>query len=142
MANPEDEKRDQILRFLYNHHKTTRGIKKIPLGIRDIQSSMKKQHGMKQQEVSSNLDYLVQAGWIREVVKDRTFKTNKGMEVSQEQVKYKVSDTAIRAMEEGTVFKKPETKIILGDEQTFFVNGFLFLDANNKITLESGCMRV
>jgi hypothetical protein len=103
-----DENRDRLLRFLYQHHKTARGPAKIPVGIRDLQREMKQQHEMSQQDVSSNLDYLVQVGWVREVVKERSFKTNRGMEVSQEQVKYKISDVGINHLETGTVFKKPE----------------------------------
>jgi hypothetical protein len=106
--NPEDEKRDTILRFLYERHKNTRGISKIPIGIRDLQSEMKTRHGMKQPEVSSNLDYLVQVGWVKEVVKERSFKTAGGMEVSQEQVKYKISDIGINHLESGTTFRRPE----------------------------------
>ena len=44
--NAEDERRDKILRFLYERHKKTRGIQKIPIGIRDLQSEMKKKHEM------------------------------------------------------------------------------------------------
>ncbi len=106
--NPEDDKRDAILRFLYDRHKTTRGIAKIPIGIRDLQAEMKSTHGMKQHEVSSNLDYLVQVGWVKEVIKERSFKTAKGMEVSQEQVKYKISDVGINHLESGTTFRRPE----------------------------------
>lgn len=106
--NPEDQKRDAILRFLYERHKSTRGIQKIPIGIRDLQREMKARHGMAQAEVSSNLDYLVQVGWVREVVKERSFKTERGMEVSQEQVKYKVSDVGINHLESGTAFRKAE----------------------------------
>jgi len=107
--NPEDFKRDAILRFLYHRHKNTRGIAKIPIGIRDLQAVMKSEHGMKQPEVSSNLDYLVQVGWVREVIKERSFKTEKGMEVSQEQVKYKISDVGINHLESGTTFRRAET---------------------------------
>ena len=106
--NRDDEKRDAILRFLYHRHKTTRGISKIPVGIRDLQSEMKKQHRMTQSEVASNLDYLVQVQWVREVVRERDFTTAKGMKVSQEQVKYKISDTGIDHLEAGSVFKKPQ----------------------------------
>src|SRR5437870_10634301 len=63
---------------------------------------------MPQEEVSSNLDYLVQVGWIREVVKERSFTTHRGMEMSQEQVKYKISDIGINHLQAGTMFKKPE----------------------------------
>ncbi len=107
--NPDDERRDQILRFLYERHKTTRGIQKIPIGIRDLQREMKARFSMKQPEVASNLDYLVQVGWAREVTKERSFKTGKGMEISAEQVKYKISDVGINHLEAASVFKKPET---------------------------------
>lgn len=106
--NSQDEKRDHILRFLYNRHKTTRGIAKIPIGIRDLQREMKARHKTTQPEVSSNLDYLVQVGWVREVVKERSFKTGGGMELSREQVKYKISDVGINHLEAGTMFQKPE----------------------------------
>lgn len=104
--NPDDDKRDNILRFLFTRHKTTRGINKIPIGIRDLQREMKGQHGMSQAEVSSNLDYLIQAGWVREVVKERAFKTKGGMQVSAEQSKYKISEVGINHLEAGTAFKK------------------------------------
>jgi len=107
--NPDDDKRDKILRFLYHRHKTARGINKIPIGIRDLQSEMKTQHGMTQADVSSNLDYLIQTGWAREVVKDRAFTTKSGMEVSAEQCKYKVSDMGINHLEAGTVFKRGQS---------------------------------
>jgi hypothetical protein len=106
--NPEDQKRDAILRFLYERHKSSRGIAKIPIGIRDLQSEMKERAGMSQQDVASNLDYLVQVGWAKEVAKERTFKTSRGMEVSQEQIKYKISDVGINHLEGATVFKRPE----------------------------------
>lgn len=106
--NPSDDKRDKILRFLYERHKKSRGIAKIPIGIRDLQSEMKNNFSMSQQEVSSNLDYLVQVGWVREVVKERSFTTKTGMELSQEQVKYKISDVGINHLEAGTLFKNIE----------------------------------
>jgi hypothetical protein len=107
-AVSHDVQRDRILRFLYERHKTARGPAKILIGIRDLQREMKGRYAMTQQEVSSNLDYLVQAGWAREVVKERSFTTRRGMELSQEQVKYKISDVGINHLEAGTIFKKPE----------------------------------
>ncbi|MDF0650115.1 MAG: hypothetical protein P0121_01425 [Nitrospira sp.] len=107
-GNPNDAKRDHILRFLYERHQNTKGIQKIPTGIRDLQSEMKRHHGMTQADVSSNLDYLIQVGWAKEVVKDRSFKTPGGMELSREQVKYKISDVGINHLEAGSVFKKPQ----------------------------------
>jgi hypothetical protein len=60
--NPEDRKRDLILRYLYERHRTSRGITKTPLGIQELHRQIKTQHEMKQADVSSNLDYLVQVG--------------------------------------------------------------------------------
>ncbi len=106
--NPDDDTRDKLLRFLYERHKTTKGITKIPIGIRDLQKAMKSSYDLKQQEVSSNLDYLIQVGWVKDVVKERSFKTARGMELSQEQVKYKISDVGINHLEAGTVFKRAD----------------------------------
>ncbi|MEZ6072140.1 MAG: hypothetical protein R3C10_18260 [Pirellulales bacterium] len=106
--NPNDQKRDQILRFLHQRHASARGIAKIPIGIRDLQREMKEQFEMKQHDVASNLDYLVQVGWVAEVVKNRSFKTKAGMEVGQEQIKYKISDVGINHLERASTFKRPE----------------------------------
>src|ERR1700722_20581479 len=97
--NADDEIRDQIIRFLYERHKSSKSIAKLPIGIRDLQSEMKSSYGLKQHQVSSNLDYLVQAGWVKEVVKERNFTTSSGMELSQEQVKYKISAVGINHFE-------------------------------------------
>jgi len=107
--NADDERRDRILRFLYDRHKTARGIQKIPIGIRDLQHEMKTRFSMKQNEVSSNLDYLIQVGWVREAIRERTFKTSGGMELSQEQVKYKISDVGMNHLEAGSMFKRADT---------------------------------
>src|SRR5690606_15260076 len=80
---------------LFERHSSARGPAKIPIGIRDLQRELKQRHDMTQQEVSSNLDYLVQVGWVREVVKERSFKTQGGMELGREQVQYKISDVGI-----------------------------------------------
>ncbi len=108
-TNPQDEKRDQIVRYLYERHRTSRGIAKIPAGIQEVQREMKLRHELKQADVSSNLDYLVQSGWVREDVRERSFQTERGMKVSKEQIKYKISDVGINHLEAGTMFRKPET---------------------------------
>src|SRR5438445_341606 len=87
VMNPDDDIRDKLLRFLHERHRTTKGITKIPIGIRDLQKEMKDRHGLKQNQVASNLDYLIQVGWVKEVVKERSFKTAGGMELHPEQVK-------------------------------------------------------
>ena len=85
--NPKDDRRDKILRFLYNRHQTAKGITAIPIGIQELRREMKNQHGMKQPEVASNLDYLIQVGWVRPEVKSRSFLTTGGMVLPREQTK-------------------------------------------------------
>jgi hypothetical protein len=108
VTNPDDDVRDKLLRFLYERHKNSKAIGKIAMGIRDLQKEMKARFGLKQPEVASNLD-LIQVGWVREVIRERTFKTKRGMELSQEQVKYKISDIGINHLQAGTMFKRPES---------------------------------
>jgi hypothetical protein len=105
--NPDDVAREQILKFLYERHKTSRSISSIPIGIRDLQREMKERHGMKQQEVAHNLDYLIQVGWAAPVVKERDFTTPRGMKLSREQEKFKISDVGINHLESATLFSKP-----------------------------------
>lgn len=59
--NPNDRCRDLILRHLYERHSSARGVKAIPVGIRDFRRAMRREHGMSQADVASNLDYLIQA---------------------------------------------------------------------------------
>ena len=106
--NRSDECRDLMLKFLYERHKKARGMEAIPIGIRDLQSELKKRHGMSQSEVVSNLDYLVQVNWACVVTRDRSFVTKSGMQVGKESVKYKITDVGINYLESATMFKKPE----------------------------------
>ncbi len=108
-TNLEDIKRDLILRFLYEHHKTARGIATIPIGVLDLKREMKERHDMKQNEVSSNLDYLIQVCLVREDVKARHYRAPDGTELSRDETKYKISATGIDCLEGGTIFIRPES---------------------------------
>jgi hypothetical protein len=106
--NPNDDRRDKILRFLYERHRLARGVTAIPIGILDLRREMKKRYGMKQAEVASNLDYLIQVGWVRPEVKSRSFVTPGGMVVPREQTKHKVSEIGIDHLEAASMFKKAQ----------------------------------
>jgi len=106
--NPNADRRDKILRFLYDRHQTAHGITAIPIGIQDLRREMKKQYGMKQPEVASNLDYLIQVGWVRSEVKSRSFLTAGGMVLPREQTKYKISEVGIDHLVAASMFKKPQ----------------------------------
>jgi hypothetical protein len=106
--NPNDDRRDKILRFLYDRHQAAKGITAIPIGILDLRRAMKNLHGMKQSEVASNLDYLMQIGWVKPEVKSRSFVTAGGMVLPREQTKYKISEIGINHLEAASMFKKPQ----------------------------------
>lgn len=74
MANPNDAVRDAILRHLYEVHRNARGPKGVAIGIRDLHRAMKAQN-IGPKDVNSNLDYLLQKGWIAKIEERRTFKT-------------------------------------------------------------------
>ena len=105
-GNPDDLIRDAILRHLYAVHQKAKSPNSAAIGVRDLQSALKKAHGLKQQEVASNLDYLVQKTWVREIRKERTFTTKAGTTQSAEQVKYKISDVGIDKLQKASLYQK------------------------------------
>lgn len=62
MLNPNDEIRQQILRYFYdrNASATSRfGKKGSAVRISDVKKELKSRHGLTQQQVMSNLTYLI-----------------------------------------------------------------------------------
>jgi hypothetical protein len=106
--NPNDDRRDSILRFLYDRHPSAEGITAIPIGIQYLRREMKSRYAMKQPEVASNLDYLIQVGWVRPEVKSRSFLTAGAMVLPREQTKYKISEVGINHLEASSMFKTPQ----------------------------------
>jgi hypothetical protein len=107
MPNPNDAIRDAILRYLYDRHQHARGPKGVAVQIRELQSAMR-ERGIRQQEVNSNLDYLIQKGWAREVVTPRRFTTQGGTQVERPSTTYKISDAGIDLMESASAFKRED----------------------------------
>lgn len=108
MANPNDEIRDKILRHLYEVHRRARGPKGVASGIRDLHSVLKNE-GIKQADLIANLDYLVQKGWAREIVEQRTFRTKGGTTQVSERRAYKISDIGIDKLEGASVYRREES---------------------------------
>ena len=105
LVNPNDLIRDIILRELYEIHQNSRGIKSIAIGIKDLQKRLKPK-GFKQQDVSGNLDYLVQKSWVKEITQERKFTTKGGTERSAEQTTYKISDIGIDKLEGASIYRR------------------------------------
>lgn len=104
-----NETRDAILRQLYDVLQNARSPRKAGVGIRDLQRLMKSSAGYTQQEVASNLHYLIQKEWVTEIVEDRTFKTARGTTQQAERVTYVISDLGIDMLEGGaTMYQRPD----------------------------------
>jgi len=105
MSNPHDLARDFILRHLYLIHERARSPKTAGLKITDLARALKPE-GFKLQEVASNLDYLVQKGWVREVLETRTFTTPRGTTQQAEKRSYKISDSGIDRLEAASMYQR------------------------------------
>lgn len=105
MLNPHDAARDEILRYLYDIHGKARSPKTAGLKIMDLSRALKSR-GLKLREVASNLDYLVQKGWVREVVETRTFTTPRGTTQQAEKRTYKISDLGIDNLESASMYQR------------------------------------
>lgn len=108
MSNPNDEIRDAILRHLYQVHRKAKSPKSAGIGIRDLAAGLKPK-GYKQQEVASNLDYLIQKKWACEVLENRTFTTKRGTTQQAERRTYKISDIGIDHLEAASTYQRPDT---------------------------------
>lgn len=105
--NPKDEIRDAILRHLYEVHSKAKSPKSAGKKISEIQKALRPL-GYKQQEVASNLDYLVQKTWVREEIRQRSFTTERGTQIPSEQRTYKISDTGIDKLEAASTYQRPD----------------------------------
>lgn len=110
MTNTNDAIRDALLRYLAEVHRSARSPRSAGMGIRDLQAAMKSRFGYKQQEVASNLDYLVQKKWVREVASARSFQTPRGTTQQAEKVTYKISDAGIDRLEGASIYERPELR--------------------------------
>jgi hypothetical protein len=110
VATDNDAIRDALLRFLLEVHRKAKSPRSAGIGVRDLQGAMKDRLGIKQQDVASNLDYLVQKGWVKEVVTARSFQTPRGTTQQAEKVTYKISDTGIDRFEGASTYQRADLR--------------------------------
>jgi len=81
MTNPNDEIRQKILQYFYDRNSaaTSRfGKKGSAVKISDIKRECKLKYSLKQQEVVSNLTYLIDMGWINSFDVEKTVRVRGG----------------------------------------------------------------
>lgn len=79
--NPNDKIRQQILQYFYDRNvcaTSQYGKKGSAVKISDAKREIKEEYGLKQQEVMSNLTYLIDKGWINRTTIEKTVQTRAG----------------------------------------------------------------
>ncbi len=108
--NPNDEIRNKILHYFYNRNSvaTSRfGKKGSAVKISDAKRELKAAHGMKQNEVMSNLTYLIDNDWVKTVDIEKTV-TTKGGTIPSTVTWYEITAKGIDKIEGGSQFEPKE----------------------------------
>lgn len=82
--------RELILRFLYSTHERARGVRSTAIEVSKIKRVLKKEE-LKEREIASNLDYLIQRGWVLEEQEEYSF-SRRGRTIRAQRVSYNISD--------------------------------------------------
>ena len=106
-ANPNDAVRDAILRFLYDKSQSASSPTTACVLVSEIQKAMKADHGIKRNRVGGNLDYLIQKGWVVEVLEQREVQTGRTRRINERRT-YKISDTGIDLMQHPSLYRREE----------------------------------
>ena len=80
-ARTNTEVRTILLRYFYDRNRnatSSRGKKGSAVKISDVKKELKAQHGLSQQEVQSNLTYLLSQRWVEEIVVKKEFRAPGG----------------------------------------------------------------
>ena len=106
--NPNDELRRQILGWFYerNANATSQyGKKGSASKISDVKKGLKEVHGLKQQQVVSNLTYLIDKGWINKTEIEKTVQVRGGT-IPSTVVWYEISAPGIDKIEGESEFQE------------------------------------
>src|SRR2546427_2910099 len=101
-ARTNNEIRTLMLRYFYDRNKTAtsaRGKKGYAIKISDVRKELKARHGLSQQEVMSNLNYLLSQGWIEEDTVEKSVPLPTGTVIPQSTSFYKITAAGIDKIE-------------------------------------------
>lgn len=106
--NANDNIRSQILMWFYDRNKNATsqtGKKGSSVKIRDVKKGLKEKHELTQQQVISNLNYLIDKGWINKNDVEKTIQV-KGGTIPSTVTWYTVSSTGIDKIEGESEFQE------------------------------------
>ncbi|MGP1346158.1 MAG: hypothetical protein ACTS3F_05745 [Phycisphaerales bacterium] len=102
--------RGLILQYFYDRNAnatSARGKKGSAVKISDVKKELKAAHELSQQEVQSNLTYLISQGWIEEEVVEKSFTTQRGTAIPSATSFYKITAAGIDKIEGPGEFTMP-----------------------------------
>lgn len=110
-GNPNDAIRQQILRYFYdrNAQATSRfGKKGSAVKISDVKRELKAEAGLSQQQVMSNLTYLLDRQWVKAIEQRKEVSTRGGTTVPSVVTFYEIAATGIERIEGESEFQPME----------------------------------
>jgi hypothetical protein len=110
-ANPHDAVRTAILQYFYdrNARATSRfGKKGSAVKVSDVKRELKALHGLSQQQVMSNLTYLVDRRWVKTVLQEKTVTTASGTAIPSGVTFYEIGAPGIERIEGESDFQPKE----------------------------------
>lgn len=150
VSKTNDEIRELILEELYKVHKSARSLKSARLSISELKKRFKK-HGLTEKQIISNLDFLIQSGWVKVGKEISEFQTSKGFIKKQEKKYFKISDTGIIYFEGPSKFQRFEKSVaginitningvtVIGDGNTLVNSNYI--DLYRELSLLSDVIR-
>ena len=105
------EIRHTLLRYFYDRNRnatSVRGKKGSAVKIRDVKSELKAQAALTQQEVMSNLTYLLSQGWVEEDAVEKSFTAPGGTVIPSTTSYYKITAAGIDKVEGPGEFTMPK----------------------------------
>jgi hypothetical protein len=106
-----NEIRTIMLRYFYDRNRnatSTRGKKGSSVKISDVKRELKTSHELAQQEVQSNLTYLISQGWVKEDVIEKSYTAPSGTVVPSTTHFYTITAPGIDKIEGPGEFTMPK----------------------------------
>lgn len=106
-----NEIRGIMLPYFYDRNKnatSARGKKGSAVKISDVKKELKASHGLSQQEVQSNLTYLISQGWVEEDTVEKSFTAPGGTVIPSATSYFKITAAGIDKIEGPGEFTMPK----------------------------------
>jgi hypothetical protein len=106
-----NEIRGMMLQYFYDRNKnatSARGKKGSAVKISDVKRELKEAHGLTQQEVQSNLTYLISQTWVEEDAVEKSFTAPGGTVIPSSTSFYKITAAGVDKIEGPGEFTMPK----------------------------------